>query len=504
MKKIYFLLLGLMCLGVSKVQSQTIITEAPAGDTKTFMRVSDVYNLQNSTPEVESQDGYATEVVFAADGSVYIKDINTDYAFGTYVKGTLTDNTVSVKLPQAIYDMDGMVVYLDKLVQMDVEGQMMYVSAGTESELLFEYKDGNLIQKEPSFVFGLALEGAGISGDSCMQFINVLDQPIQLPEGTEYETWKMRDWTGTVSDVFVAKNGNDIYLGNLAADLFESNWVKGSIQGDKVVIPSGQFYGLYSNEYGSAYMYFMAADVDTLYNELYDYSYMVYVPVDSISFDYNAEKKTLSSMQSMLVNIGPEYVNFAYNYDEPNIKYQAELTHATRPENPVITNFMEYTEYFGYGAMSFTLPLNDVEGNVLNENNVYYNVYIDGELFTFNPDEYQGITSSMTDIPYTFSDDYYDIQSYGANHTFTFFVTGFEHIGVQSIHKIGDEVAKSDIVYNDGITTAISHVAKKDAACVSNIYTDLSGRRVSVPSKGMYIHTMKMSDGSVRSVKMMK
>ena len=131
-------------------------------------------------------------------------------------------------------------------------------------------------------------------------------------------------------------------------------------------------------------------------------------------------------------------------------------------------------------------------------------MYVDDELFTFNPDEYMGLEESMTDIPYSFVDSNYDIQAYGANHSFTFFLTGYERIGVQSIHKIGDEVAKSDIVYSDGTATAIRTATQEDAECVSETYTDLSGRRVAVPSKGLYIRSMKMSDGSIRSMKIMK
>ena len=505
MKKVYLLVWSLMCFTLLQAQEQTVITTAPDGVVKNLMRSSVTYNLESDVPTATPDDGYASEVVFAADGNVYIKDIITAYAFDTYVKGSMKDNVITVKLPQPIIDLDGQLVYIDQLIESEEDGIKVYTPVGKESELLFDYQDGSLIQKDANFIFGLTLGGEALgAADRDLRLIDVKDQPASLPDGTACQTWKMRDWSGTITDVQVAINGNDIYLGGLTDGYFENDWVKGSIQGKQVVFPSHQYYGLLVTEYSSAYLYYLAADIDSVYNELWgEYEYF-YVPTEAITFDYDAEKQTISSKQTMLVNIGPNYVNYAFCYDEPYIIHQKELTHATRPLNPSITNFMDYTEMWGYGAMSFTLPLEDVEGNILNENNIYYNVYVDDELFTFNPDEYMGLEESMTDIPYSFADSNYDIQAYGASHSFTFFLTGYERIGVQSIHKIGDEVAKSDIVYSDGTATAIRTATQEDAECVSETYTDLSGRRVAVPSKGLYIRSMKMSDGSICSMKIMK
>lgn len=66
----------------------------------------------------------------------------------------------------------------------------------------------------------------------------------------------------------------------------------------------------------------------------------------------------------------------------------------------------------------------------------------------------------------------------------------------------GDERLYSDIVYNDGsVVTGIKN-ASADAKAMSVTYYDLSGRKVQNPKHGVFVKKTVMSDGKVKTGKM--
>ena len=66
----------------------------------------------------------------------------------------------------------------------------------------------------------------------------------------------------------------------------------------------------------------------------------------------------------------------------------------------------------------------------------------------------------------------------------------------------GDECLYSDIVYSDGsVVTGIKN-ASADAKAMSVTYYDLSGRKVQNPKHGVFVKKTVMSDGKVKTGKM--
>lgn len=83
------------------------------------------------------------------------------------------------------------------------------------------------------------------------------------------------------------------------------------------------------------------------------------------------------------------------------------------------------------------------------------------------------------------------------------FVTGIDRIGVQMIYKGGGEVRKSAITYisaTEEDPSAVSNVAQTGKVA-GVTYTDLSGRRVSRPGKGLFIQTTRLADGTITTSK---
>lgn len=114
----------------------------------------------------------------------------------------------------------------------------------------------------------------------------------------------------------------------------------------------------------------------------------------------------------------------------------------------------------------------------------------------------------MTDIPYSFSDGY-DFNFTGSMHNMFFYMDGVSKVGIQAMYKYNDKVYKSNLVEfeitEDGFRpTAVNGVTDDKDRVTGVSFYDLSGRRVSNPSSGIYLKTMKMADGTQKTVKIVK
>lgn len=128
---------------------------------------------------------------------------------------------------------------------------------------------------------------------------------------------------------------------------------------------------------------------------------------------------------------------------------------AATPADPEIQAVGNYDSEQGYGYLAFTIPVEDVDGNDLNEEDLYYQLFsrIDGkeEPIVFTPEICERLTEDMTEIPYTFTDnwDFEDKGTYKVVFLNYNFNLNYEAIGVQSIYKGGGETNKSEIVWAD-------------------------------------------------------
>lgn len=119
---------------------------------------------------------------------------------------------------------------------------------------------------------------------------------VTPPSGKEVEQWSIiggtyllsvkTGWEDATDDfpyIGVIIDGNDIYLQGLAY-WFEDAWVKGTISGSTVTIPSGQLVG--SDEYGDEFIVGMDAETEA---------------IKDIVFEYDSEKGTLTLDPAILI-----------------------------------------------------------------------------------------------------------------------------------------------------------------------------------------------------------
>jgi hypothetical protein len=482
-----------------------IITDQPDGTLlDNLYRMGDSYYVFSGYLVAQHVDGAIGTLVEGSDGNLYMKSPFSQFpstGWLTAEKGT--GDTVVVKCPQPVYEQDGTIYYADKMVLTTLDdGSQTYVCDSLDNNMKFVWKDGNLTQYTEGVV-GLTNEAKQWTGyaDYNMQFNKMTDEPVVADLGSatpeDYALiYHPTDTTLLGRIVSVAINGNTVYAKNLI-DALPDSWIKGTIDGDKCTFLTKQYLG--KDEIQGDHAYFMAGAskkvYDSYYNQIVDSFYFS----NKIVFDYDATAKTLKSDSAMFANIGCNNLNAYTTFNRPEFKPYKDV--AATPKDPEIIIFSDYDAQAGSGLILFNIFTMDKDGEFINPAKLYYNMYLDDEVMTLEPDEYTTLTEPMTDIPYDYSNGV-DVKCSDAIHLLMFYSTGFDKMGIQAVYKGGNEVRKSNIVYY--VITGINNATASTAKNVKSVtYTDISGRKVSNPVRGLYIKTETYTDGTTNNSKVL-
>ena len=504
----------------------------------------------------------------AFDGAdVYLQGL-AYYFPDAYVKGTLNENgQVVVPTAQFVGEDNYGVEYI---VALGVDGNDFTDEASFAFDL--DAETGTLTLAEGNY-YG---ESSSTNSSGLWDYFEtatftvgamVLPEVVVAPEGLEADTWYLscNSYNGKIraNELQVGVDGTDMYIQGLCEYLPEA-WVKGTVDGNTVTFASGQFYGLYNDQYKLFFVGYtpeteeitdvvftldeegktMTTDQYIVLNgkadelDMYDYYSDVVIssempevpeavvaPEDLVTenyqfkgFDTYYEEEVISeakigfygedqvyfqglssyvpeawvvgTIEDGVVTIPETYMgifsgyfgdsevffsgtSFVYDaeagtftseegfvtYENPDDEYMMDeyvdvvLTKindvAATPADPVITGIK--TVGTSYPKVTFSIPLEDVDGNPLMQDKLYYQIFIEkeGEVtpVTFTTDLYEEIEEEMTVIPYGFSDgwDFYTGTVYlnqGAEEIAT-----WTKIGIQTIYYGGGEVNKSNIVW---------------------------------------------------------
>ena len=245
--------------------------------------------------------------------------------------------------------------------------------------------------------------------------------------------------------------GNDVYVQGIDANLPE-NWIKGTIDGNKVTFKNGQYVG--GDEVAGSHQYLMSATAEQKYDSTWDEYYTEYTLSDAdITFDYDAATKTLSNSNMFLLNGGKTEVNYLYVFDKAVIAPFTEV--AATPAAPVVElteNGFDYYSYgYGWGAIYFDLKTSDVNGNYTLPEKTSYKLWVkvNGEVKPLSLSYYDYIyqqVETINEIPYDYTDGR-DIGNSGSNKYVYYYVVGPEAYGVQTIYRGGGEEHASEITW---------------------------------------------------------
>lgn len=327
-----------------------IITTPDEGVHKYYTRAGGAYYPDGQSTVHTTQTGNV-EMVECEDGTVYIKDIISNYIQGTWVKGTKSGNKITVEAGQPV-------AYGAKF------NATLSVNRGSALGTSFKKESGDIT---------FTIEGNTISldGSDSKHVISVfwddddtatryadyetvwtLDENylppsrelISLPDGVTANDW-YAEGTSSSGDVpatvKVAVVDNEFYVSGIFDDYPES-WIKGTLEGTTVTFPTLQYIGTYELLDVWAYAVQMTDDS--------------YEPLESVTFTYDAETKTLTldENQVLAVNAAADRLYFLAYIDKLSL-----CANPPAPITPPYTADLTQQEVF---KKKFTVIDNNQDG----------------------------------------------------------------------------------------------------------------------------------------------
>ena len=455
-------------------------------------------------------DGNVGRIVVSDDNqTVYIKNMLNAYDTDAWVKATRgTGDTLEIKFPQYVTfaeddDEDTFDGYIFKMKAQKVtyEGEQYttFVPDDDQTVKFVWNEDGLAYVNSPkdSKLLGLCYNDSTWTGfaDYLSYFIPFKEQtvkPADVSQAQDYALLYLDSGVEAGRVVKVVNDGSELYIGGLNDNLPDS-WVKGTIKGDSIHFEPHQYMGIDPDM--DRYTFFEPLSL-TQDDEYFD----VYNIADGIDFQYDEMTKAFLSDSIFAVNQGRYSVNPITQFESAMFAPWEDVPAA--PMAVTDLTYDPYSEDMGYGLLTFAPYEFSDNGDLLDPNKIYYNIYLDDNVMTFYPDEYTDLTEEMTNVPFKYANSETIINNAGLR-AIEIFSEGFDRIGVQMVYTGAGEVNKSDIVYvsatgddPDGI-----HNATANGQPISTTFTDLSGRRVAAPSKGIYVKTTRYANGAVKAVK---
>ena len=462
-------------------------------------------------------DGIWGKIVEAPDNkTIYINNPIGAYYSDAWIKGErTTGDTIEVKLPQQFVheEYDGMSTdaWLYKLVpvkvEQDGETYTTFKPDSTSQTVKYVWRNDSIVlvnTTQDSKLLGMCTEAGEWYGyGDYIQRYTVFDQQPVAPKDetkatqmsiTYYDSGQMY---GRVKKA--VREGNDIYIAGLNENI-PSGWAKGTISGNKATFSGHQYMGL--DTVTASYAFFEPVSHNMVWDSEIGDSIESLTLADAITFDYDADKGTLSTDSTFVANQGYKMFNQVFTYDGATIEPWTEKAATPLAVDASTMSYMPFSEEYGYGLLAFAPSEFDADGYILDANKLYYSIYLDDDVLTIDPDDYTLFPYETTEIPFTYS-DMLDFVNYAGMWQVYTFVTGIDRIGVQMIYKGGGEVRKSAITYisaTDEDLSAVNNVAQTGKVA-GVTYTDLSGRRVSRPGNGLFIQTTRLADGTITTSK---
>jgi hypothetical protein len=508
---------GEISFGEDAESSDTPITTV-SGTSKDYVVSTWTYVSVYGYTFAQSYSGMVGNIVFDSDNGVaYMRDPIPYFPYETYMVGTYSNTSMKFHMPQAIITSGKKTYYLHRMVMDDrVEGGGFTID---DSEPM-EYKIGEDGVITDNFGYDVMLgltdengEWLGSAADFAVTMKPLKNKMLTISDMPSDFTKSLEHWAIAVDDSWKIVRGGryngKAYIAGLNPsypDALIEGTIKDTKDGDRVIFPSQQVLGIDTDI--NSYQFFYGVLVRRSYDNYYEKDVNYYTPLDSAEFWYDEEDGLLVSESCSIGvfsgNLADPYDCSTYAlYEDPDFEEIPEdVSLEPKPAYDLQLHDSEDEAEF----LTFTIDAMNKDGWPLDSGNLYYRLYDGDKVFVFSPEHYYGLKSNMTDLGYSFSvlDEYgyYDIFA-GSDELsrYVYLYYSIDNPGVQTVYKEDGVDYCSKIVYlND---TAVKDIAA-DKTIVSEHYTDLSGREVVNPQHGLYLRTVKYSDGSQSVDKVMK
>lgn len=489
-----------------------IITTPPAGQKKTYSRDSYSYYPYYMWVSQNDDKGVAVDIITTDDGKVYINNLFSSIpdAADNWIVGTVEGDIITIHGAQPFGKLtfDGE-DYLQYLCAVE------FVAGDEETgEGWFYVTDDNTYQlkiegdKIVSVNSDVSLGACEYENDTWMWSGYAEEDVVFTPvdyEQTPEPDMASETWVCTPADkpayfTEVITAGSDIYIKGLYKECGDA-WVQGNIEGGKAVFPDKQYLGRSSGHHTFMTGCSIVDKIDEDTGESYK-SITELTP--DIIFAYNAEGKTLTNDKSLLLiskpEANPEEFSLLGYVETPLVAYQ-NRNEDTPPAVATGLRFIPYSVETDYGVFAFDLNNTDTDGNLIDDKYLYYEVYMDGEPFTFTPEEYGGLQTPLKKIPFDFTDDW-DIMTFeaGAREIYIY-RDDITEVGIRQYYINGDkEVAGALVTTKD---TALSS-PDAEALVLKTEYFDMNGVATTASAPGIKVERRTYSDGTVKHFKTVK
>ena len=494
----------------------------------TFVFNEEMYQYMETFPGI---------AVWGEDNTVYIQDILSTMATGTYVKGTVNGNKITCQLGQVLeyYPEVGygiMLVALETDVQED-EVFFNYTTDITQFDYIIS-DNGNLTLSLPGRQFDGEIPPQYVIGvtytDEPDKFLGYCDYVqdweltdnviMEIPAGAEVEQYVYVDDYEFATLVDVATVGNSLYIRGLL-NIPTPVTIMATIDGNKAYVAQNQCLGIFYDQY---FLYtrvlYDNPDFDPNDEESLPF---IWAPA-SATFTLNIDKENKiieATEDGVYLSFQPDeedYSNIAMTLGKFRLTYQG--TAAGTPANPTELDFVTNRAYYnGYNEFSFVLSNHSTAGTLLNDETLFYRIFIDGEELIFEEElgidllgreklMYKGVPGQQRFMNSLFNNAD-DIFIWPPNIYFIgIYVDGVSTIGVQSAYYYDNQLTYSDIVTLDvetgEVTTESGVESVKQSPVIKTEFFDLGGRRVQNPEKGIFVVKQTHADGTTTSTKVMR
>lgn len=394
------------------------------------------------------------------------------------VKNDLTANYLQIVHLNA----DGTVATFEDEMHFTIDAQGT-IRQNNAEDILIVFKDGATLDEAGTFAFleNWTLENLGELPSYSFP-ASATPQPYVM-RYTDSQTQ-----TETMRRVSACFDGEDFYLQGLSISSQEDIF-KGTISGNTVTIPANQVL-----KNVSWYWWRLAeATLDAASDQL--------VLNQNIVFTLGEDGRTLTMQpqSDYLIEVDYRITSLQKACNGVSLLPVAD----DKPAKPAAPSFMAL-DYYNKDLQiaHVVIPNTDTEGNYINEEKLAYRFYIDGELFTFKPGDYD-VESSMTDIPYSYANntDIYNNTTYRS----IFFrnLDGKKKIEIESVYTVDGVATPSDRVVKNLVSGIGETHAGKQPKEIR--YTDLQGRRIVSPAKGtLSLRTVTWTDGTTSTEKVLR
>jgi len=482
--------LAALCISVSCLAgelSDSIIQRAPDGTVRHYYGTARIVNadLQSVMTQVFS----TVDLVFGDDGYVYMQTPVLIDRSSAYLRGKLSDDGKSVEFEnrQAIYKSpnEGVVYYACKADESLMAGTL-------DGNKFFDSKIVMEIEGDQSLNASTIIGVYSDSVQNCYDFsyLPVIKDKETVDKNTKVYSLKY-DYLDGFSKVHGSSNASvyeddeKVYIKGFLPKYPDAWVLTTKINGeDSLSISSA--YVLQRSEY---------TGITFLYGNLGT------ILLASTKLGYDSTTGTITSIEGE--NFAGYYVDSEYNLasgtNYTNLVFSPiEVVTAATPANPKSLKYQEGS----YKMMKFDVRTVDKDGNDLNTANLYYRIYINGNLYTFTKNVYNKLTEDMTLIPYSFSNNgypfdrsgntvYVELQQISTPHT----------VGVQEVYVVDGNEQCSDILTYDVDSRESTIVSGISSVCGESgkvVYYDLKGRCHRQPVKG--INLVRQADGSMKKI----